>query len=41
MPRPITVRLKLKFLPSNKFMFWFFAGFRCGVPLFIVMLVVY
>ena len=23
------------------FLFWFFGGFRCGVPLFIVMLVVY
>ena len=22
-------------------LFWFFGGFRCGVPLFIVMLVVY
>ena len=22
-------------------LFWFFGGFRCGVPLFIVMLVIY
>ena len=30
-------------LPLNKtaLLFWFFGGFRCSVPLFIVMLVVY
>ena len=27
--------------PKAALLFWFFAGFRCGVPLFIVMLVVY
>ena len=36
-------------LPSNfiagrskaALLFWFFGGFRCGVPLFVVMLVIY
>ena len=27
--------------PKAALLFWFFGGFRCGVPLFIVMLVVY
>ena len=27
--------------PKAALLFWFFAGFRCGVPKFIVMLVVY
>ena len=27
--------------PGAALLFWFFAGFGCGVPLFIVMLVVY
>ena len=27
--------------PMAALLFWFFAGFRCGVPLFIVMLFVY
>ena len=26
--------------PKAALLFWFFGGFRCGVPLFIVMLVV-
>ena len=27
--------------PKAALLFWFFGGFRCGVPLFIVMLVIY
>ena len=27
--------------PKAALLFWFFGGFRCGVPLFMVMLVVY
>ena len=27
--------------PGAALLFWFFGGFRCGVPLFIVMLVIY
>ena len=27
--------------PKAAFLFWFFGGFRCDVPLFIVMLVIY
>ena len=27
--------------PKAAFLFWFFGGFGCGVPLFIVMLVIY
>ena len=27
--------------PKMALLFWFFGGFRCGVPLFIVMLVIY
>ena len=27
--------------PKATLLFWLFGGFRCGVPLFIVMLVVY
>ena len=27
--------------PKVALLFWFFGGFRCGVPLFIVMLVIY
>ena len=27
--------------PKAALLFWFFDGFRCGVPLFIVMLVIY
>ena len=27
--------------PKAALLFWFFGGFRCGVPLFIDMLVVY
>ena len=27
--------------PKAALPFWFFGGFRCGVPLFIVMLVIY
>ena len=27
--------------PKAALMFWFFGDFRCGVPLFIVMLVIY
>ena len=27
--------------PKAALLFWFFGGFRCGVPLFIIMLVVY
>ena len=27
--------------PKAALLFWFFGGFRCGVPLFIVILVVY
>ena len=27
--------------PKAAHLFWFFGGFRCGVPLFIVMLVIY
>ena len=34
-PLVIAGRLKAALL------FWFFGGFRCGVPLFIVMLVIY
>ena len=26
--------------PKAALLFWFFGGFRCGVPLFIVMLVI-
>ena len=38
-------RLKLSNLiagrPKAALLFWFFGGFRCVVPLFIVMLVIY
>ena len=27
--------------PKAALLFWFFGGFRCGVPLFIIMLVIY
>ena len=27
--------------PKAAFLFWFFGGFRCDVPLFIVILVIY
>ena len=27
--------------PKAALLFWFFGGFRCGVPLFIVMLAIY
>ena len=27
--------------PNAALLFWFFGGFRCGVPLFIVILVIY
>ena len=27
--------------PKAALLFWFFGGYRCGVPLFIVMLVIY
>ena len=27
--------------PTNLLLFWLFSGFRCGVPLFIVTLVIY
>ena len=27
--------------PKAALLFWFFGGFRCGVPLFIVMLLIY
>ena len=27
--------------PKAALLFWFFGGFKCGVPLFIVMLVIY
>ena len=27
--------------PKAALLFWFFGGFRCGVPLFIVLLVIY
>ena len=27
--------------PKAAFLFWFFGGFRCGVPLFIVILIIY
>ena len=27
--------------PKAALLFWFFGGFRCGVPLFIVMLIIY
>ena len=27
--------------PKTALLFWFFGGFRCGVPLFIVILVIY
>ena len=27
--------------PKAALLFWFFGGFRCGVPLFTVMLVIY
>ena len=27
--------------PKAALLFWFFSGFRCGVPLFIVLLVLY
>ena len=27
--------------PKAPLLFWFFGGFRCGVPLFIVMLVIF
>ena len=27
--------------PKAALLFWFFGGFRCGVPLFIVSLVIY
>ena len=27
--------------PKAALLFWFFGGFRCGVPLFIVILVIY
>ena len=27
--------------PKAVLLFWFFGGFRCGVPIFIVMLVIY
>ena len=27
--------------PKAALLLWFFGGFRCGVPLFIVMLVIY
>ena len=27
--------------PKAALLFWFFCGFRCGTPLFIVMLVIY
>ena len=27
--------------PKAALLFWFFGGFRCSVPLFIVMLVIY
>ena len=27
--------------PKATLLFWFFGGFRCGVPLFIVILVIY
>ena len=27
--------------PKAALLFWFFGGFRCGVPIFIVMLVIY
>ena len=27
--------------PKAALLFWFFGGFRCDVPLFIVMLVIY
>ena len=27
--------------PKAALLFWFFGGFRCGVPLFIVMRVIY
>ena len=27
--------------PKSALLFWFFGGFRCGVPLFIVMQVIY
>ena len=27
--------------PKEAFLFWFFSDFRCGVPLFIVILVIY
>ena len=26
---------------TRALLFWFFGGFRCGIPLFIVMLVIY
>ena len=48
-PRQRLVDLKLVHAPSNfiagrlkaALLFWFFGGFRCGVPSFIVMLVIY
>ena len=27
--------------PNAALLFWFFGGFRCGVPLFIVIFVIY
>ena len=27
--------------PKAALLFWFFGGFRCGVPLFIIMFVIY
>ena len=27
--------------PKAALLFWFFGGFRCGVPLFVVMLVIF
>ena len=27
--------------PEAALLFWFFGGFRCGVPLYVVMLVIY
>ena len=37
------LRLKADFAAMSAFLlpFWFFGGFRCGVPLFIVIRVIY
>ena len=38
-PSPRVILLLL--VPRRALLFWFFGGFRCGVPLFIVILVTY